>query len=193
MSPTLYRYAIFFAVLFCVISLFQSVLSLRLGAQTYFLESFVPWFVCANLVSVTGLFLVLIYYRFQKFAFSFWALIGFIGATIFQFFVFLGLLMGSRQLQPLYLPAVLLSLASSLVYSASLMTKPAGARFWLKCVGVFGAVLGLVMIVTLIWSMSPPAPEKNSIVERIFQWTSLIGSVGPLMFVMNFNGELKTE
>lgn len=192
MTRAFYNYAIFFAILNCIISLFQSTVYFRLGAQIYYLESFIPWFVCVNLISAAGLFLILLYYRYCNFVFSFWALSGFIGTTIFQSFVVFGMLMGSSQYGSLYLPAMLLSLCSGLVYSLSLITKPAGRRFWLKSVGVFGTVLGLVMIVTLIWSVNPTTPEKNRMVEKIVRLTSLIGSLGPLLFVMNFVVELKS-
>jgi poly(3-hydroxybutyrate) depolymerase len=191
MNRHLYSFAIFFAVLYTIISVIHSLLYFQLGIQLYAQESYPAWYLCAFGIFFIGWLTLLKYYHYKKFTFAFWTALISIIAIMLQAMVVYSVLMGVREMIVLYVPVILLAIGGSMLAGASLLFSPAGERPWLKVAGIVALVQGLVLAATIMWSMSPPDLQKNFLTEKIHQWTALVSSFVPLLFVMNFLNELK--
>lgn len=53
-------------------------------------------------------------------------------------------------------------------------------------------IIDVVLLSALIWGMNSPEVQTNGTLEKIIQWTSLAGSLGPVLFIMNFLGEIRS-
>ena len=190
MNRSFYSFAVFFAGLYALIAFFQSVISLQLGMQTYTLQSFAAWYACVNFISLIWSLIQLKYYHYKKYEVTFWAVIISSIAVLIQFVIVFNLLMGARELANYYIPAILLVLGAGILSALSLIFSNAGKRPWLKAAGVFTFFLGLIVASAFIWGMNSPDFQKNSTVEKIHQWASMVGSFAPVLFIMNFLSEL---
>lgn len=184
-TRSFYAYAIFFAVLYIVIALLQSILYIQLEGQTYTLQSFPALYACFAIITLIGSLFLLKYYHHRKYVFTFWTAIASIISAMIQFVIVFNLLMGNRKLADYYLPVVLLTLATSMLYAISLILSPAGGKPWLKTGGIFTFILGLILTSAIIWSF-PPDVQKNAVMESITKWISLASGLVPLLFIMNF-------
>jgi hypothetical protein len=191
MNRLYYSFAIFFSVLYMVVTFFQSILYFQLGVQTYSLESFPLWYVCSNIIGLIGGLVLLKYYRHKKYEFTFWSALVSTLAVVFQFFIVFAILMGVRELVTYYYMVVLVVLATGIVNSISLIFSDAGKRPLLKTTGIITLILGLVITSAIIWSITPPDVKKNATAEKIHQWASLVGSLVPILLIMNFSEERK--
>jgi hypothetical protein len=192
MNRSLYSFAIFLAVLYTIASLCQSLIYLQLGTQIFSLESFATWYACTFAISFLGTLTLLKYFHHKKYTITFWTAMVAAISSLLQFIVIYGWLNGVRAMAIYYMPAGLLFLVTEIIFSLTCVFSAASKRPWLKAGGIFTTVIGLVILIVVIWGIDPSITlQKKLVIEKIYQWTSLVGSVAPLFMVMNFLDELK--
>jgi predicted esterase len=95
------------------------------------------------------------------------------------------------ELLTLYVPITLLFSATSIAYSASLTFSSTRMRPWLRTAGIYGLILGAGIVSVILWNMTFTL-ESVAVVEKIYPWISLVNSIAPLLYMMNFIEELKS-
>lgn len=191
MNRSFYSFAIFFTVLYIIVAFLQSIFYFQLGRQIYWLESFPAWYLFVNILSLAGSLIFLKYFHNKKYALAFWATIISGVAAIFQFIIVYSSLMRAGQMLNYYIPAHLGVVGTGIFYGVSLIFSDTGKRPWLKATGVFTLIIGLVLVAAVVWYVNPQDPQKIETFEKIHQWVSLVGSVVPVLLIMNFSIELK--
>ena len=76
-------------------------------------------------------------------------------------------------------------------YAAGLIFSNTRKRFWLKVTGVFGLIIGVVLVSAIIGNIYSPIVRTNNIITKIFQWASMAGSLISVPFILNFLSELR--
>jgi pimeloyl-ACP methyl ester carboxylesterase len=191
MSRNFYSHAIFFTTLHIIAALFQSIMAFQLGGRVAELHSFRGWLICSVLIMLTWLLIMMKYYHHKQYWFSFRILIIYIVATLFHFILLYDLLT-TRELSGYYIIATLVVLGIDILYAISLIFSEAGKRSWLKAAGVYLFSLNLVMVLSFIWAVNSVAVRQNGTFEKAEQWGSLIASLGPFLFILNFWNERVT-
>lgn len=107
-------------------------------------------------------------------------------------FIMLYNLIATRDISIYYIIATLLTLGTGTVYGISLIFSAAGKRPWLRASGVFLLFLGLAMISSFALAINFLELRLNGTLERVDQWTGVIGSLAPVLFIMNFLSERAT-
>ncbi|HKZ36739.1 MAG TPA: hypothetical protein VJ184_03745 [Chryseolinea sp.] len=191
MNKTFYGYGIFFLVLTLACGIFQSILYLRLDNQIFIQQSFANWFLVTNIIGLTGSLLMLKYYHYRKYRFTFITAVLVTALTFCQFFV-LYVIIVARELQNFYIPIAFLVLAAGIAYAISLIFSDAGKRPWLKAAGIFILIISLVLVSAGITSMVSQDISTKLTMQKILQWASVGYTLIPICFVLNFLSELKT-
>jgi pimeloyl-ACP methyl ester carboxylesterase len=191
MNRSFYSLAIFFTGLSIFATLFYSIMYFQLESQVFTLQSFPLWYAYATLISLISSVMILRYYHYKKYKFTFWIGLIFVGASILQFIVVYTLLNGVRTLGVYYTHVLITVLVASIVYGGSLIFSIAGIRPWLKAAGILACVIGLTLLATIIWSISPEDAQRNVTAQTISQWVLLAGVLIPVLFIMNFLDERK--
>jgi pimeloyl-ACP methyl ester carboxylesterase len=189
MSRSFYSLAIFFTALSIFAALLHSIMYFQLDAQVYTLQSFPLWYAYLTVVSLIASVMILKYYHYKDYKFTFWTGTIFVGASVVQFVVVYSLFTGVRTLGVCYIPLVLIVLTASIVYGLSLAFSSTRVRPWLRAGGILACVFGLILLATVIWSKSPEDVQKNTTAQTIHQWVSLAGVLIPFLFIMNFLDE----
>jgi len=188
MNKNLYSLAIFFNALQFVVALVHSIIYFQLGARMYTLESYVGWFLVVSFISLAASLFLLKYYHVKKYRFTFLAAtiftISALGVSVILYKIF-----SARELENLYSPAALVTLAAGILYGVSLLFSNAGKMPWLRTAGVLILLVEVVFMAAIVWTMTSKTFETYVMTEKIAQWTSLGGSLIPLSFVMNFVSE----
>jgi len=186
MNKSLYTFLIFLLGLVLASGIFQGIMYFQLGARIYTLDSVIPWFLTVNAVSIMASFLLLKYYHYRKYWFTFSAaVIAIVATTCYSAATYTVLV--SRVVVPYYIPILLFSLFAGTVYAVSLVFSKAGKESWLKAGGIFMLIDGLVLISAVILGRISP----DTTAERITQWASMAGSLAPVFFIMQFRTELR--
>lgn len=190
-NRSFYSYAIFFTALLIGISLFQSIMSFVLREKIYALQSFRGWFILVAFLSFIWSLLLLKYYGYRQYKFTFWALIVSMAASAFHSVSFYNLV-STREIMSYHFIAVLLEMVTGMVYAISLIFSRAGRRPWLKAAGIFLLLLSLLSIAFIIAVISSISFRISETGQKAEQWVSLLHSLVPLLFIMNFLNERST-
>lgn len=191
MPRSFYSYAIFFTGLYISISLFRSIIYFQLDARLSELQSFAGWISVEFLIWLTWSLLLLKYYHYKQYQFTYWAMAASIAAFLLQFILYYKLLT-TRDLSGYYIVATLALMGMGIVYAVSLLVTQAGKNPWLKAAGVFLLLQGLASVVTFVWAIGSVSARVNGTITRIDQWVSLIANLTPLLFLMHFRVERAT-
>lgn len=192
MKQNIYLFAIALTVLYIIIAIFQSIIYFQLGSQIYALETFNAWHVCSFVTFFCWTLILLNYFRYKDYTFTFWVAVITALAAIFQFVVVYSSLSGVRQMMNYHIPASLLFISTNILLSLSLIFSYAGKRPWLRAGGIYTLILGTIVLSAIIWSITPPAAAHKAMISlKIHQWISLIGSLAPALLAMNFWEELQ--
>ncbi|MEQ9438724.1 MAG: peptidase [Cyclobacteriaceae bacterium] len=188
MNRDLYYFGSFFLGVTVIGGLLQTIIRFQLGAGMLRLESFPGWFLVLTLISLPGGLLLLKYfyhqqYRFALVADSLAALI----SLVFSVVVYL--LLSGRGGQSWYLPTYAVSLVAGAVASISLIVPPAGKSPWIRSAGLMLLLINLVSGAALIGVMRNPEMQTSGGLETLAQWISLLGSLVPLLFIVQFTQE----
>ena len=190
MHRNLYIFANLFLGLTVAAGLLQSLIRFQLGPQIFTLQSFAEWLLVTYIISLIGSLFLLKYYHYKKYWFTFST--GTIATiTLLCHVIIIYVILVAGAWQSYNIPTLILFLVAGIVYAISLIFSRAGKRPWLKAAGVFMLIIDVVLLSALIWGMNSPEVQTNGTLEKIIQWISLAGSLGPVLFIMNFLGELK--
>lgn len=191
MSKDFYFFAIFFSALAITSSLLSNIIALQFAAQMYMQEAFVGCFLVQAVVSLLASLFILRYYYYRKYWLTFsTAAIHFIGSLCF-FIVFFRMLQAGTLVN-YYFPALIFYLSAGILYALSLMFSNAGKRLWLKIAGAIFLIIGIILLSALTWNLTTQDSEVKGILEKVGSWTSIVGSLIPVLFIINFLDELKT-
>ncbi|WP_428329856.1 hypothetical protein [Mucilaginibacter sp.] len=195
MNRSLYIILIVFLGLTTVSGIWSFVFGLQMGAEIYKLGSFISWFILGNIIAFTASIILLKYYYDQNYRFAFYT--GIISVIInLVFIVLVYIMLTTGELESYYLPAILLSLLSNIVYALGLIFSGTRTRFWLKLAGVCGLLTGLVVMLALIGRVYTKDAAFVALLGKITQWSPLAWNLVNVLFIMNLLGEmraLKTE
>ena len=190
MNRNLYFLGNLFLGLTVAAGLLQSIINLQIGGQIYFLDSFTGWFIGVNIISLAGSLILLKYYHYKKYWFVF-STLTIAAVASFCLFIIMYRILEARQLAGYYTPIFLLSLGTGAVYAISLIFSKAGKRTWLKTAGVFTFVINLILMSVVIWHTNSQDVELKDTLEKMSQWISMAGNLVPMLFILNFLGEVK--
>jgi Dienelactone hydrolase family len=181
----------FFLGLSIVSGLLQSIVYLQLGgSQMFFLESFTWWFLISNVVSFSASIMILKYYRDKQYQFAFSTGTITVISHLFHFAV-ISIALFTRQLESIYFFSLFAIQVTGIVYAIALIFSSSGKRPWLKAAGVAVFLLCCFFLSILTWSITSRDVQLKLTLEKIIQWATLIGSLVPLLFVLNFLSEAR--
>jgi hypothetical protein len=190
MHQKLYLFGNFFLALTLVAGLLQSIIHFQLGPNMFKQESFPSWFLVVNIFSMLGASFLLKYFHHKQYRFTLvagtLAVLTTLGLSLVTY-----LLLMVRAPENWYLPVLFLSLLTGMVYSASLIVPPAGKIIWLKSAGLSLLLINLLTGSSITWILIDPQIQTSGSLEKMEQWTYLVSSLVPLLFMMCFSQELK--
>ncbi len=174
-----------------MITFFRSIIHFQLGAQVSELQSFGSWILFEFLISLIYSLILLKYYHFKQYRFTFWVMTVYIAVSLILFVLFYKLL-STRDFTGYYISVILVLRGTGVLYAISLIFSQAGKRPWLKAAGVALFFLGLFVIFSFVLAISSVGARVNGTITTFEQWESVISSLVPVLFIMNFRTE-KTE
>jgi len=188
MNRNFYIFTILLLGLTTISGLWETMIRFQIGSQIFAKPSFVAWFTGTNIVSLAGSIFLLKYYHYKKYWFTFSA-----GALATLANVFLAVViivvLSTQKPQSLYLPVLFVVLGAGLLYSVSLIFSGSGKMFWLRTAGIITFILSLLLLSTVIWTLTSQNIQ-NGVLEKINQWSTLVSSLIPVVFIMNFVNEI---
>ncbi|MDR6940328.1 carboxylesterase family protein [Mucilaginibacter pocheonensis] len=188
MNKNHYSLLIFFFALTTACGLLQSLISFKIGAGIYTLDAIVLWVIGIGIISFAESVFLLKYFHYRKYWFAFYAAsVALI--TNLCFLIVVCCVLISKQLVSYYKPVAIVYLCAGIIYAISLMFSGSRKTLWLKTAGVYGLVIGLILLSVVIRS-TLPQPNTN-ILERITQWTSLAANLVPVLFILHLITEIK--
>jgi len=189
MKKNLYFFGIFFLGLLVASALFQSLLYFQLGSRVPTLQTYLGWLVLIVLINLVVIFVLLKYYHYKKYWFTFSVSIIVTIATLCYFIIVYSIL-AIGELRDYFSIAFLITLGTSLLYYISLLFSRAGKRPWLKTTGIFGFILMLILVSAFIWSLNSQDFQIKVTLDKILNWASLASSILiPILYIMNFLSE----
>lgn len=190
MTRSFSSFAIFFTVAYVAIALFYTSVFFRLGAAMYNLPSVKTWTLCGYLINLTWSVIILKYHHDKNYRVAFRTLTVSIAVSLIHFCLFYDLL-ATREVSISYIIATLLVPVTGIVYASSLIFSSACERQWLRTAGVLLALLGILMLTSFIWAIVSVSARVNGTAETFEQWISLLSSLIPMLFILNFLSETK--
>lgn len=188
MNRSFYSSAIFIAGLTILSGLLWSVIYFWLGTRVGELQSIGGWFLSGAMISIVWSLILLKYYHYKRYWFTFWAMLILIGASLLQYILLFNVV-SSREMTEGYIIVSLVLLGMGVPYGISLVFSEAGNRPWLKAAGLFSFFTSVIMFLATFWLFNSLTALHNGIGATIEQLGILIVSIGPVLFMMNFRSE----
>jgi pimeloyl-ACP methyl ester carboxylesterase len=186
MNRSFYSFAILFTALHLIVGLFLSLIFFGLPGQVYTFQSFPFWIIGSSIITIISSFLALKYYHHKKYWFTFGTALVSIVAFV-SYAIVLYIMLTAKEMINYWFIVVLLELSTMILYAISLIVSKAGERHWLKTAGVCLFVIALMSLLGEICVLiSKDDLELREIETNVYRWTSLIGSLVPLLFIINF-------
>ncbi|WP_259070328.1 hypothetical protein HDF24_14710 [Mucilaginibacter sp. X4EP1] len=190
MNKNLYIVSILFFGLTLASGIAINLLSLQLGLLLFNIDSYSSWFLAANITGITGVLLFLKYCYYQKYRLVFFSGIASIVATL-SYVVVTYILLKSGQLRSYYIPTLYLHFGIDTIYALSLIFSNAREKLWLKLAGIYTLIICAILLTILTWGIWTKDFHTLTILSKISQWTSLIGSLLYVIYIMNFVAEIR--
>ncbi len=184
-----YFLAIVILMLHAATGTFQNYLS-QASDQTARLPSFLNWLAIFVFLQVVASLLMLRYYHYRHYWFSFWVGVIVLLASLSLDFIFYRII-SLRRLEQFYIPAMLVFLGSNTLLGLSLLFTKAAARPFLKVAGALTAMLGGVFLLTLIWGLNTEDAYLKVTLHQMSQWAAWAGALIPVLFSLNFWREFR--
>jgi hypothetical protein len=173
-----------------VVGVLQDILYLLVGGAVFTLESFTNWFWLASAISLAASLILLKYYNYRKYTFTFLIAILSTLATLCQQGLFYLIISGRGELHRYYTFVVSFVLATAIVYALSFIFSKATERKWLRRAGLFSVpITGTLLILIVMSIFSSDVPLKVSILKGI-EWIVLADHIVPLFLILNFLNEV---
>ncbi len=184
-----YFLAIVLLMLHAATGTFQNYLS-QASDQTARLPSFLNWLAIFVFLQVVASLLMLRYYHYRHYWFSFWVGVIVLLASLSLDFIFYRII-SLRRLEQFYIPAMLVFLGSNTLLGLSLLFTKAAARPFLKVAGALTAMLGGVFLLTLIWGLNTEDAYLKVTLHQMSRWAAWAGALIPVLFSLNFWREFR--
>jgi hypothetical protein len=189
MNKSHYTFAIIFLVLGIASSLFQSNLYLRVDNQIFIQKSFMNWFLVTNIVGLAGSLLMLKYYHFKKYDFTFKTAAVVTSLIVCQS-IALYVILAAGKLQVVYLPIAFLVVIAAIVFSISLIFSEAGKRVWQKTGGIFFLIISVVQLSAGTGTLVVQDLNTKMMLQDVLKWTSVAYPLVSVFFIGNFISEV---
>ena len=189
MNRNFYFYGNLFLGLGGAASLLQSILYILLGASLFYLNSFLWWFALGTVMWLAGAAFVLKYFHCKAYRFAFVSGVTAVIANMSVVILLFSSLVSAQQQNPFYIWALAFLLSALVLYGISLIFSAAGKNLWLRISGILILVAVLPLGAGLLWGMVDPEILMSGTLEKIDRWGSLLHSVIPFLFIMQFNVE----
>ena len=190
MGRSFYFFGIFLLGLSLASGLFWSILTLRIDSQLYWLYSFDEWILVITVISTVALLLLLKYFHYKKYWFTFSAGLAFMIASLFHFTIIYNMLV-YKETSEYTIPAYQVKIGVGILYGISLVVSSAGKRLWLKISGVYMLIIGLLLMSSLLWSMNATEVSTYRTLATVHQGASIASILLSAFFMMNFWRELR--
>jgi dienelactone hydrolase len=171
-----------------IVGLFHAIVYFKLGAALFDLPSVSNWFIFTSLISLIWSLVLLKYYHVKRYRGTFRIMAISIVASLFQATMFYYILR-TREITIYYIVAILIVLVAGLAYGLILIFSDAGTRPWLRRAGIFVFFVHLIFLSSAIWALTSISVRLNGTIEKVEQWSSLVASVAPVFFMINFMRE----
>lgn len=191
MRPGFYTFANFFLGLAVAMSVFNSTIHFLIGDNLFILNSFKYWYLIENVVSLTGTLFLLRYYYYKKYRTVFWTAIIAGLTTLCCSTLIYSLLLLYRQLQSFYGPMLLITIVAGIVNSGFLIFSDSGKSVWLKWAGILSGFAAVIVLTINIYLFSDPGNLLTESLKKINNSALWIGSLVPVLFILNFRNESK--
>lgn len=190
MNARLYNVLIFFLGLLFAASLFQAIIRFQLGAQLFFFDSYLWWFLIVNIINLTVVILTLKYFQSQRYRFAFVAGTIFALANICHVIIIFTML-EYQKLAGYNIPTQLLSSIIGLIYSISLILLAQKRKYWLAMIGILMFTLSLLYVIIIIRIMYFTTSALVATIENIAHLTDFASCIVPVLFILHFLSERK--
>jgi len=190
MSKRLYQFFILFLGLTAACNLLQGIALMWLGNKLFTQDYFIAWFFIRNIVSYTGAFFTIKYYRYRNYRAAFNTLSIATGTGLFYSMIYFMLLLGGT-VKSYYLPSLILSLLAGIVYAFTLVFSETGKRIWLRAAGCLMLILGLITLGSIVWSLSVREVWVDMLLEKVSRCIIIASSFVFVFFMVHLQGEIK--
>ena len=190
-TRSFYSSAIFFSGLCILTGLLQSIIYFELGYRMNELQSLGGWSLFGFLIWLIWSLILLKYYHHKQYGFTYWTMMAYIAASLYYIVLAYGISKTS-EFTTHYIIVSLILMGMSILYAGSLIFSKAGKRPWLKAAGISLFILGLISFSTFTRAFSSYDILLNGTAAKIVQWVTLMGSLVPILFIMNFWSERAT-
>ena len=191
MSRTFYSYAIFFSGIYILTSLIYSIAYLQLGSRLIEVPSLRQWMILMTAITVVWSLILLKYYYQKQYSIAFSILVVTTTATLVHF-VFYYQALSTHELSIGFFIGMAVVLVANLAHGICLIFSRASERPWMKIAGVLIVILEVVMIASIIWALVSVTARLTGSIDMIHKWVSLVSSLVPFFFILNFHEEYKT-
>lgn len=191
MDKPFYSTTIFFLAVSIAAGLFHGFMQLSLGKHLAELPSIAVW-VVAQLLITTGIACMLLWYYWRKeFRIAFYG--GLAAAVTSLIYLLVNLQMiWTKQLSPLLIPALILTLVAGVVYGSTLVFSRASERNWLKLAGILTIALSMVTGMAFLYGTKLPDLVSQMRVQQGLVMVGMFGNLIPLVLILNFRKEIKS-
>jgi poly(3-hydroxybutyrate) depolymerase len=170
---------------FC--GLLQSIIFFYRGSDVRGVPVFPVWFLVASLVNVASLFFLLKYFLNKNYRAAFAA-----GVLVAASMLLQGLVVFLINLfLSYYLPVAYLLVSTSIMYCFTLLLSKARERFWLRAAAIILLLACILYTIIFILIRGESEVDTGGAVLKISQWASLIVSLVPATYILNFLEEEK--
>lgn len=176
--------------LLMAIGLFQSLIQFLIGQEVFKLKAYFLLFWTSEVVSVFMSVLLLKYYWSRKYWLAFSTAVAMTLMLAVLSWVFY-MTMVSKTMQVYFLPSLLTFHGIALIYSSCLVFSASGKRFWLRASGIFMYLISACSIILILFASYINSPDFYAQIDKIFIWLSVASNLVPILFIINFNAEIR--
>ena len=189
MNRNLYKAGILLLGIQLILGIVFILLFYQMGNEIFTHPWYLPFSVLVQLIVLSDSIIYLKYYRFKNFESAY--VVGIIVTILNMAYYFVVYnMLANGSLGNLFIPSYSVILIVTFPYVLILIKTKAGERIWLKRAGIFSLILLLFLAGSFFWGLTPYATSYAQSLTKFHQWTSLIGSLSIVFFLMNFVDEL---
>src|SRR6187551_56494 len=190
MNRRLYYFGIFILILTIVASLLQNILYWQLEGSLVMLESFRSWYLTGTVVSLLGSIILLKYFQYREYHFTFISLVIATVANLCQSVVLFFILSGARDWQRYYVFVICFVLAAGILYAISLIFSTTRERRWLKTAGKVTLLMACTLLTILLATLNSSVAIQINL-NKLAKGVELFGGLIPIPFILNFFDEIR--
>lgn len=193
MNRTVYGFGSALLGISVLTSVTQGILLLLVKGSLFTFDGFNNWFFASALIGFAAALVLLKYFWFKRFYFSFWASLLSLLANGYMQILFYQMLSGRRDLMPVYTVTVFVVILTAVAYSLSLILPRASWQIWQKRGGLFLLVVSLVLLILTTLNVLTDDVVLKVNAQKWLGFAALLPSVFPLFLLLNFREEQQHE